>query len=57
MTISFCSMEELEEDSQVKRGENMIHFHDNKTKRIIAAVIVILVVIAMVVPMFLEFLI
>ena len=50
-------MEELEEDSQVKRGENMINFHDNKTKRIIAAVIVILVVVAMVVPMFLEFLI
>lgn len=35
----------------------MINFHDNKTKRIIASVIVILVVAAMVVPMFLEFLI
>lgn len=34
----------------------MINFHDNKVKRIIASVIVLLVVIAMVVPMFLEFL-
>ncbi len=34
----------------------MINFHDNKTKRIIASIIVLLVVIAMVVPMFLEFL-
>lgn len=34
----------------------MINFHDNKTKRIIASVIVLLVVIAMVLPMFLEYL-
>lgn len=34
----------------------MINFHDNKTKRIIASIIVLLVVIAMVIPMFLEFL-
>lgn len=34
----------------------MMNFNNDKTKRIIASVIVILVVIAMVVPMFLEFL-
>ena len=34
----------------------MINFNDTKTKRIIASVIVILVVIAMVVPMVLAYL-
>jgi hypothetical protein len=34
----------------------MINFNDSKTKRIIASVIVILVVIAMVVPMVLAYL-
>lgn len=34
----------------------MINFNDSKTKRIIASVIVILVVVAMVVPMVLAYL-
>ena len=34
----------------------MINFHDNRTKRIIASVIIILVIVAMVVPMILSYL-